>query len=131
MIIGLGVDIIEVRRIENVYKKFGLKFLHKVLSNEEIKKIISVNNYKLLIQKIASRFAAKEAVIKSFSMAKKKPKFNDFEILKLESAPFVKFKDKYKNFLTDDHQINISLSHENNYAIAFVTLSKIFYEKKK
>lgn len=74
MIIGLGVDIIEVRRIENVYKKFGLKFLHKVLSNEEIKKIISVNNYKLLIQKIASRFAAKEAVIKSFSMAKKKTK---------------------------------------------------------
>ena len=116
MIVGLGVDIVEVRRIENVYKRFGLKFLYKVLSNKEVKKILSVDSYKLLTQKIASRFAAKEAVIKSFSTAIKKPKFRDFEILKFESgSPFVKFKkkfeDKNKNSLTDDHQINISISH--------------------
>ena len=52
MIVGQGVDIVEVRRIENVYKKFGLKFLNKVLSNKEIKKILSVDSYKLLIQKL-------------------------------------------------------------------------------
>tara|TARA_B100000282_G_scaffold289230_1_gene258748 strand:+ start:899 stop:1312 length:414 start_codon:yes stop_codon:yes gene_type:complete len=136
MIVGLGVDIVEVRRIENVYKKFGIKFLYKLLSNKEINRILSVDSYKLLIQKIASRFAAKEAVIKSFSTVIKKPRFSDFEIFRHESgSPFVKFKkkfeDKNKDFLIDNHQINISLSHENNYAIAFVTLSKIFYEKKK
>ena len=59
-----------------------------------------------MVQKIASRFAAKEAVIKSFSTVIKKPKFSDFEILKYESgSPFVKFNKKFedqnKNFLID------------------------------
>ena len=97
MIVGQGVDIVEVRRIENVYKKFGLKFLNKVLSNKEIKKILSVDSYKLLIQKIACRFAAKEAVIKSFSTAIKKPKFRDFEILSLTQDRLCKIQKKFED----------------------------------
>tara|TARA_B100000989_G_scaffold293714_1_gene271542 strand:- start:544 stop:936 length:393 start_codon:yes stop_codon:yes gene_type:complete len=130
MIMGLGVDIVEIKRIEYVYRKYGLKFLKKILSNYEIEKISIINSPKLLMQKIATRFAAKEAVIKSFSSEKYKPTFHDFEILKLETnKPYVNFRhlSKVNNTVIskNNYKIDISLSHENKYAVAFATLSKL------
>lgn len=136
MIVGIGVDIVEVKRIENVYCKFGNEFLKKILSNYEIQNIINIPNTNLKVKKIASRFAAKEAILKSLSYLKKKPSFLDFEILSESSGkPFVKFTKKKPSSISREFQNNfkldISLSHENNYAVAFATLSKIHYEKKK
>ena len=71
MIIGLGTDIVRVSRIENLQKKYGDKFLNRILTAEEQKKFHSL---KLEEQKkyLAKRFAAKEAFVKALGLG-----FND------------------------------------------------------
>ena len=58
MIVGIGIDIIDVRRINNIINKYGKKFKKKCFTNVEIekseKRSNSVNSY-------AKRYAAKEA----------------------------------------------------------------------
>ena len=62
MIIGLGIDIIDNRRIEKTIKKYGYRFKKRCFSINEIKrsesKVHSINSY-------AKRYAAKEACSKA------------------------------------------------------------------
>ena len=62
----IGIDIVSIKRIENLYKKFGEKFLYKIFSNIEIEEIKNIEHGNRKIEKIAGKFAAKEAVIKVF-----------------------------------------------------------------
>ncbi len=57
--LGIGVDIVKIARIERVFDRFGDKFAHKILSPEELSE--HVINARFL----AKRFAAKEAVSKA------------------------------------------------------------------
>jgi len=58
MTVGIGTDIIDVRRINNIINKYGEKFKKKCFTKVEIekseKRSNSVNSY-------AKRYAAKEA----------------------------------------------------------------------
>src|SRR5512143_320675 len=63
MILGLGIDIIEVARIQASFERFGDRFLKRILSPEEIRYCLS---YKAPAPFLAARFAAKEAVSKAF-----------------------------------------------------------------
>lgn len=63
MILGIGVDIIEVSRIKASYERFGERFLKKILHNSEVDYCLS---HKEPAPFLAARFAAKEAVSKAF-----------------------------------------------------------------
>src|SRR3954469_21771791 len=63
MILGLGIDIIEVVRIESSYAKFGERFLDRILHPNEIRYCLS---HKAPGPFLAARFAAKEAISKAF-----------------------------------------------------------------
>src|SRR6516225_6128437 len=63
MIIGVGIDIIEVVRIESSYARFGERFLNRILHPNEIKYCLS---HKAPGPFLAARFAAKEAISKAF-----------------------------------------------------------------
>lgn len=54
----IGVDIIEIARIEHVIAVWGERFLNRVYTDEELAR------YRRRVPSLASRFAAKEAVIK-------------------------------------------------------------------
>ena len=56
-----GIDIVENKRIEKLLEKYKDKFKKKILSNDEILDINEIKSQKRKIQKISSRFAAKEA----------------------------------------------------------------------
>ena len=131
MIIGLGNDIVEIGRINHLYKKFGNRFLNKIYTGNEIN--LFNQNKSRLFYRLANRFAAKEATSKALGMG-----FSDgitlknIEILndllnkpniKLIGAArkrFVYLKNKKKNEI-----LSISLSNERNYAVASVNI--IFY----
>ncbi len=103
----IGVDIVKISRIERIYKRFGEKFLEKIFTIQEINDIKKITNYKRKVEKIAGRFAAKEAILKIF---KKELTFNNIEILTDSyGAPFCK--------IADNH-INISISHDGEYTVA-------------
>jgi holo-[acyl-carrier protein] synthase len=62
MILGIGVDIVEVDRIEKAVRRFGDRFLKRVFTDQEIAYSMGkIHPY----QKLAVRFAAKEAAFKA------------------------------------------------------------------
>lgn len=63
MIIGLGLDITTVSRIERAWSKFGPRFARKILHATELDRFAARGNAS--IQFLASRFAAKEAAAKA------------------------------------------------------------------
>ena len=61
MNIRTGVDLIEVHRIEDAFKRHGERFLNRIFTDKEQSDAKSVKNE---TEKLAGRFAAKEAVLK-------------------------------------------------------------------
>jgi holo-[acyl-carrier protein] synthase len=62
MIIGLGSDIVDIRRIERIIEKFGDRFLERVFTEVERQKSDVRRNR---IESYAKRYAAKEACSKA------------------------------------------------------------------
>ena len=64
MIIGIGSDIVDIKRIEKSINKFGQKFINKCFAEIEIDNSQNtINNY----ASYAKRFAAKEACAKALA----------------------------------------------------------------
>ncbi|WP_027183352.1 holo-[acyl-carrier-protein] synthase [Desulfovibrio inopinatus] len=61
MIVGLGIDIVELDRIRTALERHGERFLEKILTPEECHHLA-----KQAIPSISARFAAKEAAAKAF-----------------------------------------------------------------
>jgi holo-[acyl-carrier protein] synthase len=112
----VGVDIIEISRIDAIIKRRGETFLKRVFTPLEIAKYTAVNS-------LAARFAAKEAVLKALGACDKGISWQDIEILsEPDGKPMVNLTGKAK--LQADKsaisRLNISLSHSREYAVAFV-----------
>lgn len=60
MIVGLGIDIVDLRRIRHTYQRFGARFLNRLLAPEEIALLPPCP-----ATHIGGRFAAKEAAVKA------------------------------------------------------------------
>lgn len=122
MIIGVGTDIIEIKRIQKA--SFQNNFLAKYFTEEEnnffIKKRKSPNS-------IAGNFAAKEAVAKSLGTGFRNFSPIDIEVLRDEKgAPYIKLYNNAK-LLAEQKQISqiyISISHCIEYATAYAIAEK-------
>lgn len=125
MIIGIGTDIVEVERIKSSVENYGEKFLNKIFTPLELEYAL---NKKSKYLHLAARFAAKEAVVKALAECCDKGfVWKDIEIYNNENgAPFVKLKGKFAEYMGETKEIKITLSHSENYAVAFA----ILFEKK-
>lgn len=65
MILGIGSDLVDMRRIEKVLKRHGKRFARRCFTDTEIKKSESRRNAGMHIAIYAKRFAAKEACAKA------------------------------------------------------------------
>lgn len=63
MILGVGIDLIEVERIKSSYERFGGRFVNRILHPAEIAYCLK---YREPAPFLAVRFAAKEAISKAF-----------------------------------------------------------------
>jgi holo-[acyl-carrier protein] synthase len=116
MIVGIGVDIIEVERIQKLAEK-SPRFLKRVYTPEEMRYCEGKKNK---FQHLAARFAAKEAFFKALG---RKIKWIDIGIINLPSG-------KPKLSITSEEsfpfdEAHISISHLRDYAVASVVLEKI------
>ena len=66
MIRGLGIDIVDLNRIDRVWKRYGINFARRILHPEELAELstLSVTD-EVSTRFLASRFAAKEAAAKA------------------------------------------------------------------
>ena len=109
MVVGVGIDIVSPAKFEQALKRWDSSFLERVFNPEEINPI---QKGKIYYQRLAARFAAKEAVVKalskSYSLA-----LRDILITNLPNgAPVCSFKKEV------DFDIFISISHIEEYAVA-------------
>lgn len=118
MIRGIGTDIIEIERVEKAMKIN--RFKNKVFTNLELN-IID----KMGISTAAANFAGKEAVSKAFGTGIRGFSLLDIEILRDSlGKPYVTFYNGAK-LLTNKFgitNVNISISHCKQYAVAFVIM---------
>ncbi|CCQ96807.1 ADP-dependent (S)-NAD(P)H-hydrate dehydratase [[Clostridium] ultunense Esp] len=120
MILGNGVDIVKVSRIENLLKNKKDGFLHKVFTQNEIEYI---KNTGCNPQTISGIFAAKEALSKLLGTGIGKVNWKDMEVFHDERGkPYVKLYNEGLNISQNlgIENIELSISHEKEYAIAFV-----------
>ena len=126
MIYGNGIDIIDIKRIRRVIKKYGNRFKKRCFSDNEIersdKRLNSVESY-------AKRYAAKEACAKALGTGLARGVFwKDIEVENNQyGKPLIKLHGKAKEIFKNmnknsNKKIEVSLSDEKKYAIANVII---------
>lgn len=119
----IGIDIVEVKRLAKISKKFGSDFLNKVYTAKELK---YARSKRFPYQHLAARFAAKEAIFKA--LGEVETDFVGWKNVEILNDPYgkpnvvwhgkadrVRKKRNVKKAL-------VSLSHTENYAVASVIL---------
>jgi holo-[acyl-carrier protein] synthase len=122
-VVGVGVDLVEVARIEHSLERFGERFLHRVFTEGEIEYCKSMPHP---ARHFAARFAAKEAVSKAFGTGigksmgwkeidiRRKPSGEPFLVLSGSAEKLASQRNVRASF--------ISLSHTDNHAVATILL---------
>ena len=120
MIIGIGCDIINIARIKTAYDKYGIKFLQRSFTKLEIENAPSNMNNQIAYY--AKRFAAKEAYSKALGTGIGRAiSFLDIEVKNYSSGkPYIVILNK----IFDEQIIHLSLSDEQDNAIAYVVIEK-------
>ena len=128
MIIGLGIDIIDIKRIDKAIKKYGVRFKNRCFLKSEI---IRSENRNKCSESYAKRYAAKEACAKALGTGLARGVFwKDIEIINNKyGKPKIILHNKAKKILNGLSYkkpiIDVSLTDEKDYAIANVI---IFHE---
>ena len=123
MILGIGIDIIEVARIQASYERFGERFLKRILHPNEISYCLS---HKVPAPFLAARFAAKEAISKAFGTGiGAELGWQDMEVGRKPSGePFVILHQAGQRLLQERgaRAVLVSLSHTQQHAAAVAIL---------
>jgi len=112
-----GVDIIEVGRIRRVAETYGQRFLKRIYTDGE------VAYCRGRAPQLATRYAAKEAVMKALGTGVRGVRWRDIEVVRRRGqAPTIKL---YGTALARAERLGIdhlalSLSHSEEYAVASV-----------
>jgi holo-[acyl-carrier protein] synthase len=109
MVIGTGVDIIEIPRIRTAVEKWGDRFLTRVFTPEEI---AYASKHTLPYQHYAGRFAAKEAVYKA--LGDRTISWLDITVINAPDGKPV----PHVRGLSSDRSVHLSISHSRYYAVA-------------
>ena len=125
-ILGIGIDIIEVERIQKSFEKFGERFLKRILHPDEIKYCLS---HRVPAPFLAARFAGKEAISKAFGTGiGAQLGWQDMEIGRKPSGePFVILHEAGQKLLEAraGRIVLISLSHTQVHATAMAILEGV------
>lgn len=122
MILGLGVDLVDVRRMEAIIFRWQQRFLKRIFTDKEIH---YCNNKKNPAQRFATRYAAKEAFVKAmYPKGQEGVSMRDIEIGEKEKRPTVNLYGPVKVFAAEMgvQKIHLMLSHDGDYGIANVIL---------
>ena len=112
-----GVDIIEIHRVKSIADRYDQRFFKRIYTNNELAYCRG------RAPQLASRFAAKEAVMKALGTGIRGVRWRDIEVVRLPGmAPSIKL---YGSALVRAENIGInhlslSLSHSKEYAVASV-----------
>ena len=118
-----GIDLVKVERMEQGIRRSGKAFLNRVFSASEQ---AYCGSKRMKFEHYAARFAAKEAILKALKVHPKKgQRLSGIEVKhEATGKPFIALdKESRKQFcLPAQAQIELSIAHEREYAIATVVI---------
>ena len=116
-IFGIGIDIVDLERVNKIYLKYGDKFAEKILNEKELVKFNQSRNKTSFLGK---RFAVKEAVGKALGIGILNGNLlkNIFIDHDKYGKPIVKFSKKKKFKFYSNKIIHVSITDEKKFAIA-------------
>jgi holo-[acyl-carrier protein] synthase len=121
MIVGMGVDIVEVARVEAAIRRRGRAFLERVFTPREI---TYCERHRDKFERYAARFASKEAAMKALGTGwRRGVRWRDLEVTNLPSGkPTLELSGRSKELANELHVRNITLSitHSGSFALAQV-----------
>lgn len=123
MIYGIGVDLAAIDRLDNVLKRWGDRFIHRVFTPEEtalcLKRASPPSAFAL-------RFAAKEAFSKAVGLGMRQGiRWRDIEVVHAPGGkPGLKLYGRCREICRQNgiEHIHLSLSDDGQYGIAMVVL---------
>ena len=123
-IVGIGLDMVEIKRMERIHSDHGDRFVQRICLPGEVEG----RETGALAQHLAGLFAAKEAVLKALGTGWSAGLgFSQVEVVKNEhGAPGVRLHgnaDRRAKQL-DVHQIHLSITHDGAYAAAVAIAEK-------
>ena len=123
MIVGTGIDIAEVERIEQTIARFGGRFKERVFTADEIRYCESKANK---AERYAARFAAKEAGMKAIGTGwSRGVRWQDIEVRRLPGGrPTVVFHGKAGEIFAKlgGVRAHLSITHTKESAMAYVII---------
>ena len=129
MIIGIGTDMVDARRIERLLEERAEQFITRIYTKTEAAYADAANNQARRLLRYANRYAAKEATLKALGNPQG-ISWQDIEVQKNEHGqPHLMLSGQAAS--TAQHLVpasaqlvtHLSLSDEHPYSLAFVTLS--------
>jgi holo-[acyl-carrier protein] synthase len=123
VIFGIGTDIVRTERLRSAVERWGERFLKRVFTDEEISYAYQKKDPFL---SLAARFAAKEALIKAIGK-RTAVAFSDIEIINSETGdPSISPRGSLRIYFENEKvkHAHVTLSHEDDYSIAFVIVEK-------
>jgi holo-[acyl-carrier protein] synthase len=122
MILGIGIDIVDVSRIASLRMKYADRFLARIFTCGEADYCESKHTPS---QHLAARFAAKEAAMKALGTGFARGiKFTDIEVCKDQGSPRILFHNRALE-LSEElgvSRMHLSISHDRLYATALIIL---------
>jgi len=123
MIVGIGVDIVDVERVKDLLERYRERFVRRVFTETEAGYAgRSVRE----AERLAGRFAVKEAVLKAFGTGKSQGiLWRDVETVRgAMGKPEVILYNKASNYMEKlkGKRIHVSITHDGGKAVAFVII---------
>lgn len=129
MIMGIGIDLVKVSRIRQLYLKYKTKAPLKILSAQELKIFSLIKLQSRKMQYLAKRFVAKEALVKALGTGLSAETFlKDISVMNNElGRPYYMLSDKLnihikKLFKFHKYALHLSLSDDKDNALAIAIL---------
>jgi phosphopantetheine--protein transferase-like protein len=125
MVLGIGVDMVDIREMERLIKELGDPFLSWTFTCGELESSLGCPNRAAYL---SGRFAAKEALFKALQPLTQKPiDLRQIETLNLPSGvPYIVKNENMRPYFDDTNvnRIHITISDENDYVTAIVLLER-------
>ncbi|HEY0817435.1 MAG TPA: holo-ACP synthase [Rhizobacter sp.] len=118
----VGLDVVDIRRVSDSIDRFGDRFVRRLFSEAEISYAKTGDG--LTAERLAARFAAKEAAIKAFDLSEAGVNWRDIEVEKLDDGACrlaLHGRAASQAQRLGVREIALSLSHDGDYAAAVVT----------
>ncbi|NOZ91850.1 holo-[acyl-carrier-protein] synthase [bacterium 3DAC] len=114
MIIGIGIDVVDISRIEEILQKRADTFVKKYFPCE-------FSAISITPTKVAGLFAAKEAFIKAVGMGMDKTPLSKICIgYDKYGKPYI-----YGDLVKDSWKVHVSIAHDGGVAVAMVVIEEV------